>query len=115
MILKSIIIGIVLLVASITGASIYNSTVTEVVHNCKVIKLEQQQIISGHDSQMHTEIRYLIITDKETFISKSSLMNGKFNNSDVFYHLEEGKTYSFKVAGVGKGFFFDYRNILKIN
>ena len=54
-----------------------------------MIELQQQQLISGTDGNVKTEIRYLVITDKETFVCESSLLNGKFNNSDVYWHLEK--------------------------
>ena len=90
------------------------STKIDTVRDCKVIKLQQQQIISSSDGSVSTEIRYLIITDKETFICESSLLNGKFNNSDIFWRLKEGETYSFKVCGMGKTALTDYRNVLEV-
>jgi hypothetical protein len=86
---------------------------TETVHNCKVMNLQQQQLINGSKDNISTEIRYLVITDKETFICENSLLNGKFNNSDIFWRLKEGDTYNLKVCGVGKSIIFDYRNILE--
>ncbi len=86
---------------------------TETVHNCKVIHLQQQQLMSGLKDNISTEIRYLVITDKETFICESSMLNGKFNNSDIFWRLKEGETYNFKVCGIGKSIMSDYRNILE--
>lgn len=74
--------------------------------------LQQQQIFGGSKSSVSTEIRYIVICDSETFVIKSSLANWKFNNSDIFYRLERGKKYRFNVAGSGKGFLTDYRNIL---
>lgn len=63
---------------------------------------------------MSTEIRYLVITYKETFICESSVLNGKFDNSDVFFHLVKDSTYTFNVEGYGKSMFYDYRNILSV-
>lgn len=84
------------------------------VEKCKVIDLQQQQLISGTKDNMSTEIRYLVITDKETFICESSLVNGKFDNSDIFFRLKKDSVYSFKVEGYKKSFVYDYRNILEI-
>lgn len=78
-----------------------------------VTDLQLLQKISGSGSSMKTEIRFIVITDKETFITENSLFNFKFNNSDIFYRLEKGKAYKFKVCGIGKGIFTDYRNILE--
>jgi len=94
--------------------SIANQSNVEIVTNCKVIDLQQQQLISGSDKHISTEIRYLVITDKETFVCESSILNGKYNNSDIFWHLKKDSTYNFKVAGIGKSMFTEYRNILDI-
>jgi len=104
----------VLLIVGFVSLSIYNDTKISVVENCKVIDLQQQQLIKGSKESMHTEIRYLVITDKETFICESSLLNGKFDNSDVFFHLKKDQVYNLKVCGVGKSFLFDYRNVLQV-
>jgi hypothetical protein len=110
-------IGIIILIITIIVCSIYieikNSSTISVVKDCKVIQLQQQQIIRGSDGNMSTDIRYLVITDKETFICESSFINGKYNNSDIFWRLKKDSTYTFKVAGIGKSFLFDYRNILQ--
>ena len=103
---------VVLIIVGSIGASIYDSLKVSTVKGVKVEKLEQQQIIKGSKSDMRTEIRYLIITDKETFISESSILNSKFDNSNVFFTLKEGGVYDFKVSGHGKSLLFDYRNIL---
>ena len=91
-----------------------NDSNVMVVNNCKVVDLQQQSIISSRDKNVSTEIRYLVITDKETFICKSSLLNSKFNNSDIFWRLKKDSTYNFRVAGVGKSLIFDYRNVLEV-
>ena len=81
---------------------------------CKVIALQQQSLISGSGNNLSTEIRYLVITDKETFVCESSLLNSKFNNSDIFWRLKKDSTYTFKVSGIGKSILYDYRNILEV-
>ena len=86
----------------------------ESINDCKIIDLQQQQLIKGSREEMSTKIRYLVITDKETFICESSLLNGKFDNSNLFFHLKKDSTYNFKVEGYGKSLFYDYRNILEI-
>jgi len=104
---------IVLIIGGLV-VSFFNQTTIDTVQNCKVIELQQQQLITGTDGDMRTEIRYLVITDKETFVCESSLLNGKFNNSDIFWHLKKDSTYTFTVAGLSKSIITDYRNILEI-
>jgi hypothetical protein len=103
-------IGIIAIV--MFGISLFNQTNVETINNCKVINLQQQQLISGTDGNLDTEIRYLVITDKETFVCETSPLNMKFNNSDIFWRLQKDSTYNFKVAGIGKSILTQYRNIL---
>lgn len=109
-----IIIAVILIVIIAFATSVANDLQVSTVSNVKVIELQQQQLIKGDKESMRTEIRYLIITDKGTFVSETSWVNGKFNNSDIFWHLQKDSTYNLKVAGFGKGFFFDYKNVLKV-
>lgn len=107
--------GIVLFIALvILVLNITNQLTTETVTQHRIIELQQQQLIEGSKESMKTKIRYLVVTDKETFVCKSSWLNGKFNNSDVFFRLKKDSTYNLKVAGFGKNLLFDYRNILEI-
>lgn len=93
---------------------VQNASDKAIIKNCTVKKLVQQFLIKGEGSTLQTEIRYLVVTDKETFICENSYLNNKFNNSDLFFNLKEGSTYEFKVAGIGKSFCTDYRNILEV-
>lgn len=91
-----------------------DSLVTTTYTNVKIESKHQQNLIKGKDA-LETEIRYLIITDKGTFICESNFWKGKFNNSDLFWHLKEGTVYSsITVTGYGKGFFFDYQNLIHV-
>ena len=86
---------------------------TELI-TCKVIELKEQQKYISNSNSIYTDIRFLIITDKETLICESNLFALKFNNSDIFYRLKRDSTYTFKVTGVGKSALIDYRNIVEI-
>lgn len=100
------------IVAIIAVLQISNSLIISEARNQKIVDLQQQQLINGGKENVSTEIRYLIITDKETFICESSILNNKFDNSNIFWHLKRGKTYNFRVQGQGKSFLYDYRNVL---
>lgn len=108
--MKVIIPIIILLILLAIGLSINNETKITVYQNVKVLDKQQQQLIKKET----TDYRYLVITDKGTFICDSSLVNGKFNNSDLFWHIQKDSAYNFKVCGVGKGILFDYQNIIEI-
>lgn len=113
---SSLVIGAIMLL--IIGFFVFlnyrNDSKISIVNDCKVKKLIAQNKVSGSSKNLKTEIRYLVITDKETFICESSVFNSKYNNSDIFYSLEEGKTYTFRVSGQGKSAAYDYRNILEV-
>ena len=85
-----------------------------VVENCKVLDKQQQMHINSTDGNTSTTYRYLVITDKETFVCENSMLNFKFNNSDIFWRIQKDSTYTFEVAGLGKTMITEYRNILKI-
>ena len=112
--LAKLIIGIACVVVASIALNIHNELHTEVIPDVTVQSLQQQTLIKGSKNKVSTEIRYLIITDKGTFVCESSLVNGKFNNSDIFWHLKEGKKYTFYVSGHSKSMLFDYQNILKV-
>jgi hypothetical protein len=107
-------IWVLMIIAAVVfvAVSFFNQTNVETVENCKVINLQQQQLISGTDGNLNTDIRYLVITDKETFICETSMLNMKFNNSDIYWRLKIDSVYNFKVAGFGKSILTQYRNIL---
>ncbi|HMT01788.1 MAG TPA: hypothetical protein PKD00_00520 [Burkholderiales bacterium] len=105
------IIGVILISVSI---SIWSQSKVSVITDCKVITLQQQQKINGSSDKISTEYRYLVITDKGTFVCENSLYHNKYNNSELFFNLKEGEIYTFKVAGIGKTLVTDYKNILQV-
>jgi hypothetical protein len=58
---------------------------------------------------------YLIFTNKEVFKNKDSTLLGKWDSSDLYAKLIEGKTYSFKVCGFRIPFLSEYRNIISFD
>lgn len=56
--------------------------------------------------------KYLVFTENEVFENTDSLMFWKFNSSDIYNEMEEGKTYKVKVAGWRIPFLSMYRNII---
>lgn len=111
-IVKLFFVLVAALLVTYTGTKIYNEFHTETLVNCKVVNLSQQNLING--KVVTTDIRYLIATDKGTFICENSWVNWKFNNSDIFLNLRQDSTYTFKVCGIGKTFLTDYQNIIEI-
>ncbi len=60
-----------------------------------------------------TDSKYMIYTDNGVFENTDSLLNGKFNSSDIYNELEVGRTYSCDVVGFRNGFFSWYENVIK--
>ena len=62
----------------------------------------------------NSSCKYLVFTDKGTFQNSDSLLSGKFDSSDVYGRLDEGKTYVVKVAGFRQGILSMYPNIIEV-
>lgn len=74
------------------------------------ITVKDKERVVGRDGEGS---RYLIWAEDETFENVDSLIKGKFNSSDLYGRLEEGKTYDCKVYGWRNGLFSWYRNIIE--
>lgn len=57
--------------------------------------------------------RYLIFTNKGVYENTDSLLNGKFNSSDVYAQIEKDKKYECDVIGWRFPFLSWYPNIIK--
>jgi hypothetical protein len=63
-------------------------------------------------SQQSVDCRYMVYTQGEVFSNTDSMMNFKFNSSDVQNDLEVGNEYILRVYGWRVPFLSMYRNIL---
>lgn len=107
------IIGIAFLITLLT--TFLNSGNRTELTNVTVKKLVTQNLVSGSADNLSTEIRYLVVTNKGTFLCENSILTGKFNNSEIFYSLKEDSTYTkFVVVGIGKTMFSDYQNLVSV-
>jgi hypothetical protein len=106
---KSVIFLLVILLVGCPVMETYSAFKTDYV-TAKVIAVEDQQKIQ----KSGTEYRYLVITDKETFVCEKSYLKWHFDASNTFYRIKKDSTYHFKVQGIGKGVLTDYRNILLV-
>lgn len=57
---------------------------------------------------------YLVSTDKGVYKISDLLFIGKFNSSDIYSHLEIGKTYNIITTGYRIPFFSWYKNINRV-
>lgn len=58
--------------------------------------------------------KYLIFGKNEVYENTDSFIRFKFNSSDFYRDIQEGKCYTFQVQGWRIPFFSSYRNIYKI-
>ncbi len=58
------------------------------------------------------DARYLVYTDKGTYEITDSLVNGRFNSSDLYGSIVAGKKYSCDAIGFRAGFVSAYENLL---
>lgn len=73
----------------------------------------QDKIVKATGSGNNSSQEYLIFTDQGVFKDTDSLLNWKFNSSDVYGQLRKGHKYNCRVFGYRFGFTSDYPDILK--
>lgn len=110
-------IAIVAVVVLLIGAAVTRNITGDLKRETVVVTVKDkqiQQLIKSSGSSLRTEIRYLVFTDKEMFVVENSIMNGAYNNSEIYMSLDTGKQYTLTVCGYGKSIITEYRNIVKI-
>lgn len=103
-------VGVALVFLIALGGGIVWSFASEDNVTFTVKKLER---ITESDADGKTTSKYLVYTDKEVFKNTDAPLHGKFNSSDLYAKLDEGKTYVCKVNGIRVAFFSSYRNLLE--
>lgn len=69
---------------------------------------EKERIVKNDNS------KYLIFTDKGVFENTDTIFYFKFDSSDIYGEIKEGKTYQAKVYGFRIPIFSMYKNIIEI-
>jgi hypothetical protein len=85
------IIAMIILVFSIR--TVIGDTKRETI-SCTIRNKQVQTRMTGAGGDITTEYRYLVKTDKELFVIENSLINGAYNNSELFMSLDTGKQYT---------------------
>lgn len=101
---------IFIVIACIVGSCVYTEgnkrqiTVTVTDKGIKNYKEESKYLIYGKDE------------DKQivTYEIEDSLMQGKFNSSDIYGSIEVGKKYTFEIVGERNEFLSMYPNIVRV-
>ena len=70
-------------------------------------KVEKSERIRSHDKD-----KYMVFTDKEVLENTDSLIEGKWNSSDIYAGIKSGNCYRFEVYGWRWTFASWYRNIV---
>lgn len=76
------------------------------------IRKTYSKVVSNGDNSVKNQ--YMVATAVETFKNVDSLLNGKFNSSDLQSDLIINKTYLLKVVGIRIPFFSSYRNVISV-
>ena len=102
------IVVLVLVGLAFVGLIVYRSTATEVTFT-----VEDKERVCDRGTDGRQNCRYLIFTDKGTYQVTDSWAYLRFNSSDVYGRLKEGKTYEAEVVGWRLPFFSRYKNIVE--
>lgn len=101
-------VGVALLII-VGGGGIVVSQIAWNQHHSQTCNVESKQATADKDSK-HS---YLIFTkDCGQLTVADSLFQGKFNSTDTYAAIKEGRTYTFDTVGWRNGFFSAYPNIL---
>lgn len=104
--MRKVAAGLVLL--SVLGLSTGCSTMNQ--REVTATVEDKERVCSGSN-----DCKYLIFTDEGTFENTDTLLQGKFDSSDVYGRIKVGETYTFEVAGFRQGFLSMYPNILSVS
>jgi hypothetical protein len=96
------IVGILIFVAI---PAVVNYTTNQEITG-KVLKTER--VIDG----VGKSSKYIVFCENETFECVDTIWYLKFNSSDIYGGIKEGKTYKFTVVGFRIPLFSWYRNII---
>ena len=72
---------------------------------------DKERIVETY-SEGQASSKYLVFTDIETFENTDSLIDMKFNSSDLYGKLQKGQACRFEVVGFRVAFMSMYRNIV---
>src|SRR5690606_22667275 len=100
------ILAIILSLFFLLGANIVGQFNRDTI-TAQVVKTER--VCSSQE-----DCKYLVFTDKGVFENTDSLLNFKWNSSDIYGELKAGETYTFHVYGYRIPFFSMYKNIVSV-
>jgi hypothetical protein len=102
-------IGIVLVLLFMVGCTGACYSVPRITKDVITVKVKEKERVNTSFSS-----KYLIFTETEVLTNDDDFFIWKFDSSDLYGDIEEGKTYKFYVYGWRIPFLSWYRNITKI-
>jgi hypothetical protein len=60
----------------------------------------------------NSESKYMVYTDNGVYENTDSVLNNKFNSSDLYNEIKEGKKYTCTAVGFRNGFTSNYENLI---
>lgn len=111
-------VGTLIMIFFIIGCLVGSCVYTE-GNKRKVTVTVTDKGIKNYQSDSTSKSLYLIYTkdDKNniaTYKIEDSLIQGKFNSSDIYGSIEVGETYTFEIVGERNEFLSMYPNIVKV-
>lgn len=71
--------------------------------------------VTGKENVHHeNHSKYLVFTENEVFENRDTLLEAKWNSSDIYNRIREGSCYRFEVYGWRIPFLSQYRNIVSV-
>ena len=86
-----IVVVLVIIVGGLIGGAAYKGS-----ERSETAKVNSKERVCKSGN---SDCAYLVFTDKDTFQVTDSLINGRFNSSDVYGQIQQGQTYNFRVQG----------------
>lgn len=100
---------IVVIVALVIIFSIVFAIIRSTHHEQVTFKVNKSERVVDRGGKSS---RYLVYTDNGVYQNTDSLINGKFDSSDVYNQIQAGHKYSCDVTGWRNGFMSWYPNIV---
>ena len=97
--------GVVVAIA-VLYSMFYRQTATEII-----VTIKDKEAITNSEGGSSG---YRIFCEEEVLSNQDSVLFGKWDSSDIYKDMEEGKKYKVKVSGWRIPFLSSYRNIVEI-
>ena len=78
-----------------------------------VVVSSKERVTTGYGDNMSS--KYLIFTDQGTFENTDSILNWKFNSSDIYGQIKEGSQCQLETVGMRVTILSWYKNIIRAN